>query len=41
LGADLIVVGRGGPGSHGRFHFGRNAHRIIGLATGAVLVVKP
>ena len=41
LGADLIVAGRGGPSSHGRFHFGGNAHRIVGLAAGAVLVVKP
>ena len=41
LDADLIVAGRGGPSSHGRFHFGGNAHRIVGLAAGAVLVVKP
>ena len=41
LNADLIVAGRGGPSSHGRFHFGGNAHRIVGLAAGAVLVVKP
>jgi hypothetical protein len=40
-GADLIVAGRGGPGSHGRLHLGGNAHRIVGLAAGAVLVVKP
>jgi nucleotide-binding universal stress UspA family protein len=40
-GADLIVAGRGGPGSHGRFHLGGNAHKIIGLATCPVLVVKP
>jgi hypothetical protein len=41
LNADLIVAGRGGPNSHGRFHLGGNAHRIVGLAAGAVLVVKP
>ena len=41
LNADLIVAGRGGPSSHGRFHLGGNALRIVGLATGAVLVVKP
>jgi hypothetical protein len=41
LNADLIVAGRGGPSRHGRFHLGGNAHRIIGLAAGAVLVVKP
>jgi nucleotide-binding universal stress UspA family protein len=40
-GADLIVAGRGGPASHGRFHLGGNAHRIIGLAACPVLVVKP
>jgi nucleotide-binding universal stress UspA family protein len=40
-GADLIVAGRGGPSSHGRFHLGGNAHRIIGLASCPVLVVKP
>ena len=39
-GADLIVAGRGGPGSHGRLHLGGNAHRIVGLASSAVLVVK-
>lgn len=39
--ADLIVAGRGGPSSHGRFHLGGNAHRIIGLASCPVLVVKP
>jgi len=39
-GADLIVAGRGGPASHGRFHLGGNAHRIIGLAECPVLVVK-
>ncbi len=41
LNADLIVAGRGGPSSHGRFHLGGNAHRIVGLAACAVLVVKP
>ena len=41
LGADLIVAGRGGPSIHGRFHLGGNAHRIVGLAASAVLVVKP
>jgi hypothetical protein len=41
LNADLIVAGRGGPSSHGRFHLGGNAHRIVGLAASAVLVVKP
>lgn len=40
-GADLIVAGRGGPSSHERFHLGGNAHRIIGLASCPVLVVKP
>jgi nucleotide-binding universal stress UspA family protein len=40
-GADLIVAGRGGPSSHGRFHLGGNAHRIIGIASCPVLVVKP
>jgi nucleotide-binding universal stress UspA family protein len=40
-GADLIVVGRGGPSAHGRrFRLGGNAHRIIGLASCPVLVVK-
>ena len=39
--ADLIVVGRGGPSAHGRrFRLGGNAHRIIGLASCPVLVVK-
>lgn len=40
-GADLIVAGRGSPSSHGRFNLGGNAHRIIGLASCPVLVVKP
>jgi nucleotide-binding universal stress UspA family protein len=40
-GADLTVVGRGGPGSLGRVRLGGNAHRIVGLAASAVLVVKP
>ena len=40
-GADLIVVGRGGPSAHGRrFRLGGNAHRIVGLAACPVLVVK-
>ncbi len=41
VGADLLVVGRGGPEAHGRLHLGGNAHRIVGLANCAVLVVKP
>jgi len=41
VGADLLVVGRGGPEAHGRLHLGGNAHRIVGLASCAVLVVKP
>ncbi|MFO1396053.1 MAG: universal stress protein [Burkholderiales bacterium] len=41
LGADLLVVGRGGPRAHGRWHFGSNAQRIAGLAACAVLVVRP
>lgn len=40
-GADLLVVGRGGPEAHGRLHLGGNAYRIVGLAGCAVLVVKP
>lgn len=40
-GADLLVVGRGGPEAHGRLHLGGNAYRIVGLASCAVLVVKP
>lgn len=40
-GADLLVVGRGGPEAHGRLHLGSNAQRIAGLAACAVLVVKP
>ena len=39
-GADLVVVGRGGPQAHGRLHFGSNAQRIVGLVPGAVLVVR-
>jgi nucleotide-binding universal stress UspA family protein len=39
-GADLLVVGRGGPDAHGRFHFGSNAQRVVGLASCAVLVVR-
>jgi nucleotide-binding universal stress UspA family protein len=39
-GADLLVVGRGGPETHGRFHFGSNAQRVVGLASCAVLVVR-
>ena len=40
-GADLIVVGRGGPSAHGRrFRLGGNAHRVVGLASCPVLVVK-
>ena len=41
-GADLIVVGRTGEG--GRLHrllLGGTAHRVVGLASCAVLVVKP
>ncbi len=41
LGADLLVVGRGGPRAHGRWHLGSNAQRIAGLAASAVLVVRP
>jgi nucleotide-binding universal stress UspA family protein len=40
-GADLLVAGRGGPSSHGRFHLGSNVQRIIGLASCPILVVKP
>lgn len=40
VGADLVVVGRGGPQAHGRLHFGSNARRIVGLAPCAVLVVR-
>jgi hypothetical protein len=39
-GADLLVVGRGGPEVHGRLHFGSNAQRVVGLASCAVLVVR-
>jgi nucleotide-binding universal stress UspA family protein len=39
-GADLLVVGRGGPEAHGRLHLGSNAQHIAGLAVCAVLVVK-
>ena len=39
-GADLLVVGRGGPEAHGRLHFGSNAQRVVGLASCAVLVVR-
>ena len=41
LSADLLVVGRGGAEAHGRLHFGSNAQRVVGLASCAVLVVKP
>ena len=41
MGADLLVVGRGDPEAHGRLHFGSNAQRVVGLASCAVLVVKP
>jgi nucleotide-binding universal stress UspA family protein len=40
MGADLLVVGRGGPEVHGRLHFGSNAQRVVGLASCAVLVVR-
>lgn len=40
VGADLLVVGRGGPEVHGPFHFGSNAQRVVGLASCAVLVVR-
>jgi nucleotide-binding universal stress UspA family protein len=42
LGADLVVVGRGGPETHGlRLRLGGNAHRIVGRVSCAVLVIKP
>jgi nucleotide-binding universal stress UspA family protein len=40
MGADLLVVGRGDPETHGRLHFGSNAQRVVGLASCAVLVVR-
>jgi len=38
-GADLLVVGRSDPSAHDRLHFGSTAERVVGLASGAVLVV--